>query len=226
MANERLLLVEDDAPIGESLSQALVQQGYETRWVTRGGDALAQAENLTPDLVVLDLALPDLSGLDVCRRLRARHADLRILILTARQDEIDVVVGLDSGADDYVTKPFRLAELLARIRAQVRRRPVMTDGPLRSGQLALDVEARRVWLAGEEVLLRPREFDLLTLLVRHAGRALRRETIIDEVWDRNWFESTKTLDMHILSIRRKLGDPGRWGGITTLRGVGYRLEEA
>src|SRR5262249_34212074 len=163
-----------------------------------------------------DLGLPDGSGLDVCRELRTRHPDLGIVVLTARRDEIDVVVGLDAGADDYVTKPFRLAELLARIRARARRRSAPEAGRrLPSGGRSLGRDGRRAWLGGDEVPLRPREFDLLALLVANAGRALRRERIVDEVWDRAWSASTKTLDVHVMAIRRKLGDARRWGGITT-----------
>jgi DNA-binding response OmpR family regulator len=225
MSGPALLIVEDDPVIGESLRRALEGQGYRAAWARLGAEALEVAAAAPVDLVLLDLGLPDLSGLEVCRRLRALLEDVAIVILTARADEIDVVVGLDAGADDYVTKPFRLAELLARVRAQLRRRQAVADTDvLAAGEILLDRRSRQVWLASHEVALRPREFDLLELLMLEAGRALRREHIIAEVWDRNWFGPTRTLDMHVAALRAKLGDPARWGGITTLRGVGYRLE--
>jgi DNA-binding response OmpR family regulator len=174
-------------------------------------------------LVILDLGLPDVDGLEVCRRLRASRPELAILILTARGQELDVVAGLDAGADDYLTKPFRLSELLARIRSQLRRGGPPADGPadaLEVGALRIDRAARRVWLAGEELILRPKEFDLLTLLAANPGIALTRSRIMDAVWETTWLGSTKTLDTHVLALRQKLGAEA----ITTLRGVGYRFD--
>jgi DNA-binding response OmpR family regulator len=223
-----LLLVEDDKEIGDQLAQSLSAQGHRVGWARTGRAALEHVARSGPvDLVLLDLGLPDLDGTELCRRLRARLPDAVIVMLTARTDEIDVVLGLDAGADDYLTKPFRLTELLARVRAHLRRgsvapapEPVVEVGPLR-----VDSVARRALVGGAEVPLRPKEFDLLSVLVRHAGEALPRERLMTEVWDENWFGSTKTLDMHVLALRRKLAEAGLPGEpITTLRGVGYRYE--
>jgi DNA-binding response OmpR family regulator len=224
MATARILLVEDDATIGSGLQRALQAQRYTVAWVTSGATAMELAGRDPLDLVLLDLRLPDLDGVEVCRRLRATHPGLTIVMLTARRDEIDVIVGLDAGADDYLTKPFRLGELLARVRAHLRRlEPAAADERLAAGGIELDLAARRAWLDGAELDLRPKEFDLLALLLAEAGHAVRRERIMAEVWDEHWFGSTKTLDMHIAALRRKLG--AQAGRITTLRGVGYRLEE-
>jgi DNA-binding response OmpR family regulator len=220
-------VVEDDEAIGRPLSRALESQGYVVRWATEGAGARALPENDGPDLVLLDLALPDIDGVDLCRELRVRHPDLPIIMLTARRDEIDIVLGLDSGANDYVTKPFRLAELLARIRAALRHVGDSGAGDrVAVGALEVDAEARRAWVGGTELELRAKEFDLLALLTSEAGRALTRERIMAEVWDEHWFGSTKTLDMHVSSLRRKMADVDPDGApqITTLRGVGYRLE--
>jgi DNA-binding response OmpR family regulator len=174
-------------------------------------------------LVILDLGLPDIEGLEVCRRLRERRPDLAILILTARDHELDIVSGLDAGADDYLVKPFRLSELLARIRSHLRRSGSQANGEaelLEVGDLRIDRTARRVWRGGEELALRPKEFDLLTLFAANAGVALTRARIMDAVWETSWLGSTKTLDTHVLALRNKLGADA----IATLRGVGYRFE--
>jgi DNA-binding response OmpR family regulator len=228
----RVLLVEDDDDIGDALARVLAHEGLEVARATSGPSAvdLATAEDF--EVLVLDRGLPGYDGLEVCRRVRAVRPSQLVLMLTALAEEIDVVVGLDAGADDYVTKPFRLAELLARIRALVRRaQREGLDGDdrvadlLSVGDVTLDLGARRVTVAGEPVPLTPKEFDLLALLMSDAGRVLTRERIIDEVWDPHWFGPTKTLDMHILSLRRKLGDqPAGPRYITTVRGVGYRFE--
>jgi len=223
MAPTGILVVEDDGVIATGLVRVLGSQGYAVRHVARGGPAVAAA---TADvgLVVLDLGLPDVDGIAVCRRLRMARSDLAIVILTARDDELDIVAGLDAGADDYLVKPFRLAELLARIRAHMRRlasAPADRDEPLlRVGAVSLDRAARRAWRDGEELELRPKEFDLLALLVSEAGRAVTRERIMHDVWDTDWLGSTKTLDTHVLTLRRKLGPEA----ITTLRSIGYRFE--
>jgi DNA-binding response OmpR family regulator len=216
-----ILIVEDDDAIASGLERVLTGQGYGVRRLAVGAGAVEAAGDDVA-LVLLDLGLPDVDGVEVCRRLRAARPELAILIISARGDELDVVAGLDAGADDYLTKPFRLSELLARVRAHLRRAEQPADRPVVSaGHVQVDKQARRAFLDGEELALRPKEFDLLALLVDEAGRAVTRERIMDEVWDTNWFGSTKTLDMHVLSLRQKLGADA----ITTLRGVGYRFED-
>ena len=218
-----ILLVEDDEAIASGLQRVLDSQGYTVSRVARGRPALAAADEGV-GLVILDLGLPDVDGIDVCRRLRNARPDLAILIVTARDQELDVVAGLDAGADDYLVKPFRLSELLARVRAHLRRaaasEPDDRDEPLRAGGVVVDRAARRAWCRGEELALRPKEFDLLALLVAEAGRVVTRERIMREVWDTDWMGSTKTLDTHVLALRHKLGPEA----ITTLRGIGYRFE--
>jgi DNA-binding response OmpR family regulator len=223
-----LLLVEDDADIGDQLAGALAAQGHRVGWARTGRAALDHIGKVgRVDLVLLDVGLPDIDGTALCRQLRSSLGDTVIVMLTARTDEIDVVLGLDAGADDYLTKPFRLTELLARVRAHLRRgpagpasRPPTTVGPLR-----LDPAGRRATVDGRELLLRPKEFDLLATLAGNAGQALTRERLMAEVWDEHWSGSTKTLDMHVSALRRKLGDePSDGGRITTVRGVGLRFE--
>lgn len=221
----RVLLVEDDEAIGAPLARTLESQGYEVHWARDGEQAQAAAVRYAPDLVVLDLGLPDVDGVDVCRSLRSRLPGAGIVILTARHDEVDVVVGLEAGANDYVTKPFRLAELLARLRVQLRDNA--TDpAALRVGDVVVDVGARRAFAGDAELELRPREFDLLALLASEAGRVLTRERIMSQVWDEHWFGSTKTLDVHVSALRRKLAitPSSDRPVITGLRGVGYRLD--
>ena len=229
MGSATILLVEDDESIGRGLVGVLQTQGYEPTWVTSAKAAFDSLRRGGPELVLLDLGLPDLDGIEVCRRLRANDPGLPIVILTARHQEVDVVLGLDAGADDYVAKPFRLAELLARVRAHLRRPRAPDDSaPFVVGDLEIDPSARRARLGGDELDLRAKEFDLLAFLAAEAGSALTRERIMSEVWDEHWFGSTKTLDMHVSALRRKLGeksgDEGRPSRITTLRGVGYRYE--
>ncbi|HEX6756563.1 MAG TPA: response regulator transcription factor [Mycobacteriales bacterium] len=222
-----LLLVEDDPEIGEQLSAALAGQGHRVGWARTGRDALDRiAAAGRVDLVLLDLGLPDIDGIVLVRQLRSALPDTVLVMLTAHTEEIDVVLGLDAGADDYLTKPFRLTELLARVRAHLRRggtNPV-PSAPVVVGRLRVDPASRRVTVDGREVALRPKEFDLLGVLTRGAGEALSRERLMAEVWDENWFGPTKTLDMHVLALRRKLADAGLAGTITTLRGHGYRYE--
>ena len=217
----KVLLAEDDPAISEPLARALRREGYEVDVVTDGESALAQAL-LAPDLVVLDLGLPKMDGLEVCRRLRAQGGTVPVLVLTARADEVDTVVGLDAGADDYVTKPFRLAELLARARALLRRGVVE---PAADSLVRIDPEGRRVFLRGQEVPFTGKEFELLKLLVANEGKVVSRERIMREVWDSAWYTSTKTLDMHVSVLRKKLGDDASQPSyITTIRGVGFRFD--
>lgn len=220
----RVLLAEDDDTISEPLARALRREGYDVTVSPDGKQALDAASRATPDLVVLDLGLPEVDGLEVCRRLRQNGLTSPVLILTARGDEVDTVVGLDAGADDYVTKPFRLAELLARVRALLRRG---ADG--RGGHtgrpVSIDTEARRAFYHDQELQLTAKEFDLLRVLMREHGKVVSREELMREVWDSSWYGSTKTLDMHISVLRKKLrdsaGDPRH---IVTVRGVGFRFE--
>ena len=218
------MLIEDDASIGSSLMQVLSERGYDVQWQRTGESAMAAATAQPPEIALLDLGLPDMDGVEVCRRLRAAHPRLAIIVVTARDSEIDAVLGLDAGADDYVTKPFRLAELLARLRAHERRRERIGGVGVRAGEIDVDVDGRRVTVNGNELVLTPKEFDLIALLCRKSGKVLSRERIMDVVWDEHWFRSTKTLDMHVVSLRRKLADAGATAHITTLRGVGYRLD--
>jgi DNA-binding response OmpR family regulator len=221
----RILLVEDDETIGRSLKSALESQGYDVTWAPDGAGARIAALTI-PDLVLLDLGLPDVDGVDLCRELSAGWPTLPILMLTARHEEADIVVSLDAGAVDYVTKPFRLAELLARVRANLRRPQDSDEDRIVVGNLEIDYDARRVWLSSNELLLRPREFDLLVLLASEAGRVITRERIMDEVWDEHWHGPTKTLDVHISGLRRKLNtvDSDAPPTITALPRVGYRLD--
>jgi len=226
-----LLVVEDDETIGAALSSGLRDHGHTVSWQQTAQGALDLAGTRTFDLVLLDLGLPDLDGVEVCRRLRLVQPGTVLVILTARRDEIDVVVGLEAGADDYLTKPFRFAELLARVRAHLRRRAGPPPGSATEvvlGDLVIDAAARRVTLAGAELPLRAKEFDLLARLAADTGAAVSREDLMNDVWDENWFGPTKTLDVHVAALRRKLaaagGNRGATPEIVTLRGHGYRLE--
>ncbi|HEX5366214.1 MAG TPA: response regulator transcription factor [Acidimicrobiales bacterium] len=224
----RILVVEDDEAISTSLVDGLRHAGFDATPVGTGAAALATGGH---DLVLLDLGLPDMDGYDVCRALRAA-SDVPIIVLTARSDEVDRVLGLELGADDYVVKPFGFRELVARIRAVGRRRaPAAGPGEggaergaadvSEVGPLRVDRRSRRVWLGGDEVACTAKEFDLLAYLAAEPGTAHRRTDILEHVWDAHWYGPTKTLDAHVASLRRKLGDP-RW--IEAVRGVGFRLE--
>ena len=214
----RILVVEDEDAIAEPLLDGLRREGYEVQRAASGAAALDASQH--PDLVLLDLRLPDIDGLDVCRTLRGRSS-VPIIIVTARGEESDRVVGLELGADDYVVKPFGVRELIARIRAVSRRTSARgDDGPLRVGALTVDARARRAHLGERELELTPKEFDLLAALAGDAGAAVSRRRLLDEVWHTSWYGSAKTIDVHVAALRRKLGDP-RW--VETVRGVGFRL---
>lgn len=221
-----ILLVEDDETIGRSLTGALENEGYHVTWAPDGAGARAVLQVAIPDLVLLDLGLPDVDGADLCREVTTLEPRLLVLVLTARHEPADVVVGLDAGAVDYMTKPFRLAELFARVRAHLRQGQRSEDESVTVGALQLDANARRLWLGSRELLLTPREFDLLSLLAGNAGEVVRREHIMDEVWEPNWNGSTKTLDVHISAIRRKFAQADTPGTptIIALPRVGYRLD--
>jgi len=223
----RILVVEDEQAISDPLTRALAREGFEPTVARGGAEALALAARTLPALVLLDLMLPDADGRDVCRELRAR-SDVPIIMLTARGTETDRIVGLELGADDYVVKPFSSAELIARIRTILRRVGRQDSSPapvrLRLAELEIDEPARRATRDGRDLGLTRKEFDLLVRLARDAGRVVRREDLMAEVWDENWFGSTKTLDVHISSLRRKLGDdPDTPRFIHTARGVGFRF---
>jgi DNA-binding response OmpR family regulator len=228
-----VLVVEDDEKIGSMLASALNANGHEAIWQRTGTSALASAREKRFDLVLLDLELPDIDGVDVCRSLKEEQPDCALIMLTARREEMDVIVGLESGADDYLFKPFRMTELLARVRAHLRRTspPVGTSGPMVVGALVVDPQERRSRLGDRELELRPKEFDLLARLAAAPRTALSREVLMSDVWDENWFGSTKTLDVHVASLRRRLTEAASISDpsvdaptITTLRGFGYRLD--
>src|SRR5690554_2374133 len=220
----RIVLVEDDPTISEPLTRALGREGYEVEWHGTGQGGVGAAASA--DLIILDLGLPDIDGVDVARRVRDRGLTVPILMLTARADEVDLVVGLDAGADDYVTKPFRLAELLARVRALLRRRTGMdSTGELKAQGVRIDVAAHRAFLGDQELQLSSKEFDLLHVLVAQAGSVVSREQLMRDVWGAEPHAPSKTLDMHVSWLRRKLGDDAtspRY--ITTVRGMGFRFE--
>lgn len=218
-----VLVVEDDRALADGLVQELEAHGYVARWAATGREALDVAGVDAPDAVLLDLGLPDMDGVQVCRSLRRALPEVPIVILTARDTEIDTVVGLDAGATDYVTKPFSVHVLLARLRAHLR----TSAGPdqLVFDDLRIDVDGFRVFRGDREVALRPKEIALLIRLATSAGRVLSRDQLLDDVWDLTWETGTKTLEVHVHAVRHKLGDrdDGRpW--ISTVRAVGYRFE--
>ena len=226
-----VLLVEDDEEIGRQITEGLRAAGHPTRWSRTGHRGIEEARGRPPRVVLLDLGLPDADGIDVARRLRAEHPSVLLVMLTARSDDMDVVIGLDAGADDYLTKPFSMTVLLARLRAHLRSRPAPAAvEELTVGALHVDAAARRCAVGEVEVELRAKELDLLIALASHAGSAVTREDLMAEVWDENWFGSTKTLDVTMAALRQRLAAAAGEAGVpvptvTTLRGHGYRLEQ-
>jgi two-component system response regulator RegX3 len=224
----RVLVVEDEESFSDALSYMLRREGFEAVVAGTGPDALAEFDRAGADIVLLDLMLPGLSGTEVCRSLRSRSA-VPIIMLTAKDSEVDKVVGLELGADDYVTKPYSARELVARIRAVLRRRgeaaEAPADGVLEAGPVRMDVERHVVAVDGEAVALPLKEFDLLEFLLRNAGRVLTRGQLIDRVWGSDYVGDTKTLDVHVKRLRAKLEpDPANPRYLLTVRGLGYKLE--
>ncbi len=219
----KLLLVEDDAILLETLAYNLTQEGYEVTCATDGIAALNLARTEKPDLILLDIMLPALDGLTVCRTLR-RETHAPIVLLTARTGEVDRIVGLDSGADDYIVKPFSLAELCARLRAVSRRDRVEPSTELRSGNLKLDLVSHRAWRGEQDLNLTLKEFDLLAELIRHKGAVLTRDLLLQRVWGFGFRGESRTVDVHILGLRQKVeADPAHPTRIETVRGLGYRF---
>jgi len=223
----RILIVEDEASLSEPLSYLLTREGYETQVAADGNEALADFDRAGADLVLLDLMLPGIPGTEVCREMRQRSS-VPIIMLTAKDSEVDIVVGLELGADDYVTKPYSTRELLARIRAVLRRRvdeEDIDDSVLEAGTVRMDVDRHQVMVDGREVAMPLKEFELLELLLRNAGRVLTRGQLIDRVWGADYFGDTKTLDVHVKRIRSKIeSDPSNPRMLVTVRGLGYRFE--
>jgi DNA-binding response OmpR family regulator len=221
----RVLLVEDDLAIAEPLARALRRDEHDVTLCSDGFEALEQARRTDPDLVVLDLGLPGMDGIEVCRALRSEGNKVPVLMLTARAGEMDVVVGLDVGADDYVSKPFRAKELMARIRSLLRRGSSSAPTRIEVQDVVVEPESRRVTVDGRPVSLSVKEFDLLLALIRDAGTTVTRDRLMRDVWHTQWYASSKTLDMHVSWLRRKLGDSAQHPRyITTVRGVGLRFE--
>ncbi len=219
----RVLIVEDDQTLQETLAYNLKREGYEVIRASDGISALNQARDHEPDLILLDLMLPELDGLTVCRTLR-RESNVPIVLLTARGGEVDRIMGLDSGADDYIVKPFSLGELYARLRAVMRRKGNETGTKIESGDLVLDVVGHRAWRGGNRVDLTPKEFDLLAELIRHRGAVLTRDLLLQRVWGYDFNGDTRTVDVHIRGLREKVElDPPNPVRIETVRGIGYRF---
>jgi DNA-binding response OmpR family regulator len=220
LSGASVLIVEDEDAIAEPLAEGLRREGFAVRRVATGREALAAPDS---DLILLDVRLPDLDGFSVCRELRSR-SDVPIIMVTAKGEEIDRVVGLELGADDYIVKPFGFRELLARIRAVTRRTGRREAGStLHAGPLEVDPRTRRAAIDGRELVLTPKEFDLLALLARDPGAVVSRQEILEEVWRTTWYGHSKTIDVHVAALRKKLGDPSL---IEAVRGVGLRLRAA
>lgn len=223
----RILIVDDEPSLSEPLAYLLGREGYETSVAEDGPAALAEFARTGADLILLDLMLPGLPGTEVCREIRLTSS-VPIIMLTAKDSEVDIVVGLELGADDYVTKPYSTRELLARIRAVLRRRvddETVDDGVLEAGGVRMDIDRHQVTVGGREVAMPLKEFELLELLLRNAGRVLTRGQLIDRVWGADYFGDTKTLDVHVKRIRAKIeADPSNPTLLLTVRGLGYRFE--
>jgi DNA-binding response OmpR family regulator len=219
-----VLLVEDETDLVSPLVRALEREGYAVREETTGRDAIAAVADDPQDIVILDLGLPDIDGLEVCRELRDAGYAGAILILTGRARELDRVVGLDAGADDYLAKPFGVAELLARLRALLRRTPVRAASRAPGRRLQVDVDAHRVHVGDQEVALTGKEFDVLAVLVANRDKVVSRPQLMAEVWSESWYGSTKTLDVTIGRLRQKLAKAAPTDRVVTVRGVGFRLE--
>jgi two-component system alkaline phosphatase synthesis response regulator PhoP len=220
---QTVLVVEDESSIASFVALYLKNAGYGVRTAATGTDALAQAESERPDLIVLDLMLPDVDGIEVCRRLR-KDSDVPILMLTARDEDVDKIIGLEVGADDYLTKPFNPGELVARVKSVLRRanpeRRELQSASLQHGELKIDAGRREVTVAGDEIQLAPKEFDLLWELLDHRGIVLTRDQLLERVWGYTFAGDTRTVDVHVRQIRRKLGDASP---IVTVWGVGYKV---
>lgn len=224
-----VLLVEDEPSFVDALVVGLKREGFRVEVASDGAEALDKFPAVRPDLVLLDIMLPRVSGIDVCRSIREKGSRVPIIMVTAKSNEIDTVVGLEVGADDYVSKPYRLRELVARMRAVLRRTPpadeAVSEGELEVGDLRLDPERHEVYLRGDGITLPLKEFELLELLMTNAGRVLTRETLIDRVWGSHYIGDTKTLDVHVKRLRARIeDDPSHPQRITTVRGLGYKLE--
>ncbi|MBI2843726.1 MAG: response regulator transcription factor [Armatimonadetes bacterium] len=223
----RILIVEDEAPLMQAVSYNLEQEGYQVVQANDGLSGLDAARREKPDLILLDIMLPSVDGIEVCRLLR-KETDVPIIMLTARSREIDKVVGLEVGADDYVTKPFGMLELLARVRAALRRArtEVKKDEVLRAGELEMDVARHQVTVSGKEAVLRPKEFYLLHTLLANRGRVLERSDLLERIWGEDEYIDAGTLDVHVRRLREKIEpDPGRPKYIVTVRGIGYKFAE-
>ncbi len=236
MSDISVLVVEDEPSFAEALTLGLGREGFAVTVASDGGDALRRFDEVQPDLVLLDVMLPTMSGIDVCRAIRTK-SNVPIIMVTAKGAEVDTVVGLEVGADDYVTKPYRLRELVARMRAVLRRveetsgRDGVPDAvdsvePISVGDITLDTSRHEVWVRGEQESLPLKEFDLLTLLMDNAGRVLTRDILIDRIWGSDYIGDTKTLDVHIKRLRSKIeSDPKNPTRIVTIRGLGYKFED-
>lgn len=226
LTSTRVLLVEDDEVLGGAVTALLAGAGHQVRWAKDLEHARQAVDEVTPELVILDLGLPDGDGLTLCHELREVSSEAVVVVLSADSDETAAIRALDGGADDFVAKPFRAGELIARIGAHLRRRPD-SEREVNAGPLRLNLQTRSAWVLGQPLELRRKEFDLLAALASRADVVVRREDLIEEVWGFDWSASTKTLDVHIAAIRRKLADSGDvWERIATVRGYGYRFDQS